>query len=90
MPQKELEEKFFKELYCHRFLSFGFGRLGCSTPLVVDPLFVLSHQGFKLFSQFLGYFSLFSKLFSSMGFDSPHTNFHFVDKVMPPYLEQYE
>jgi len=32
---------------------------------------------------------LFDKLFLGMDFDSSHTNFHLVEKVMLAYLEQH-
>ena len=43
----------------------------------------------QLLSWFLSYLCLFDKLLPCMGFDSSHTYFHYVEKIMLVCLEYY-
>jgi len=72
------------QLHRHGFFPFWLGRL-CyfSTSLVVYPPYALRHGRLKLFSQLLGYFIFLNKLFSSVGFNSPHANLYFIQEVVP-------
>jgi len=71
-----LQRSLLGHLYSHCLFSFGLVRLGCVSSFVVDPPFV-------------SYLSLFHKLFLGISFNSFHTNFYLIKKVMPTCLEQH-
>jgi len=72
-----------------RIFPFGLGRLSGISPLVVDTPLVLGHWGLKFLSRFLGYLSLFNKLFSHMVFENSHTNIHPVEEVVSARMKRH-
>ena len=59
-----------------------------SHPLLLTP-FILENRGFKFFSRFFNYISLFDKLLLCIGLDGSHANFHSVEKLMLACLEKH-